>query len=123
MKAGALSLMAAYNSLDGTPCSSNRWLLTEILRDEWGFEGFVVSDYGSVAGIFFSHRVAASLEGAAKLALEAGLEVELPDTYLFGEPLLRAVEKDPITEDVVDGAVRRVLKTKFLIGLPKPTKV
>ncbi|MGQ9690981.1 MAG: glycoside hydrolase family 3 protein, partial [Thermoproteota archaeon] len=59
VKAGALSPMAAYNSPDGTPCSSNRWLLMEILRDEWGFEGFVVSDYGSVAGIFFSHRVAA----------------------------------------------------------------
>ncbi len=117
VKAGALSLMAAYNSLDGTPCSSNRWLLTEILRDEWGFEGFVVSDYGSVAGIFFSHRVTSSLEEAAKLALEAGLEVELPDTYFFGEPLLKAVEKNLVTEDVVDEAVRRVLKTKFLIGL------
>ncbi|MEM1557542.1 MAG: glycoside hydrolase family 3 N-terminal domain-containing protein [Thermoproteota archaeon] len=117
VKAGALSLMAAYNSLDGTPCSSNRWLLTEILRDEWGFQGFVVSDYGSVAGIFHKHCVANSLEEAAKLALEAGLDVELPEVYVFGDPLLKAVEKGLISEEAVDEAVRRVLRVKFLIGL------
>ncbi|MCX8183756.1 MAG: glycoside hydrolase family 3 C-terminal domain-containing protein [Crenarchaeota archaeon] len=117
VKAGALSLMAAYNSLDGVPCSSNRWLLTEILRDEWGFQGFVVSDYGSVAGILFNHHVAATLEEAAKLAVEAGLEVELPETYVFGDPLTKAVEKRMIPMEVLDEAVRRVLKAKFLIGL------
>ncbi|MEM2611917.1 MAG: glycoside hydrolase family 3 N-terminal domain-containing protein [Thermoproteota archaeon] len=117
VKAGALSLMAAYNSLDGIPCSSNRWLLTEILRDEWGFQGFVVSDYGSVAGIFHNHHVANSLEETAKLALEAGLDVELPWPYVYGEPLLRAVEKGLIPEEVIDEAVRRVLRVKFLIGL------
>lgn len=117
VKAGALSLMAAYNSLDGAPCSSNRRLLTSILRDEWGFQGFVVSDYGSVAGIFFNHRVAATLEEAAKLAVEAGLEVELPETYVFGDPLAKAVEKRVIAMEVLDEAVRRVLRAKFLIGL------
>ncbi|MEM2946090.1 MAG: glycoside hydrolase family 3 N-terminal domain-containing protein [Thermoproteota archaeon] len=117
VKAGALSLMAAYNSLDGVPCSSNKWLLTQVLRDEWGFQGFVVSDYGSVAGIFFNHRVAGTLEEAAKLALEAGLEVELPETYVFGEPLVKAVEKRMIPMEVLDEAVRRVLRAKFLIGL------
>ncbi|MEM4169199.1 MAG: glycoside hydrolase family 3 N-terminal domain-containing protein, partial [Thermoproteota archaeon] len=117
VKAGALSLMAAYNSLDGVPCSSNKWLLTQVLRDEWGFQGFVVSDYGSVAGIFFNHRVAGTLEEAAKLALEAGLEVELPETYVYGEPLVKAVEKRMIPMEVLDEAVRRVLRAKFLIGL------
>ncbi|NIO84611.1 MAG: hypothetical protein GTN53_29200, partial [Candidatus Aminicenantes bacterium] len=52
---GATSVMAAYNSYDGTPCSSNRWLLTDVLRNEWGFQGFVVSDYGSVGGILDLH--------------------------------------------------------------------
>ncbi|MBO3842542.1 MAG: glycoside hydrolase family 3 C-terminal domain-containing protein [Candidatus Brockarchaeota archaeon] len=117
VKAGALSLMAAYNSLDGVPCSSNKWLLTQVLRDEWGFQGFVVSDYGSVAGIFFNHRVAGTFEEAAKQAVEAGLEVELPETRVYGEPLARAVEKRMIPVEVLDEAVRRVLRAKFLIGL------
>ena len=117
IKAGALSVMAAYNSLDGTPCSSHRWLLTEVLRGEWGFEGFVVSDYGSVAGILYKHHVTDRLEEAAKLALEAGLDVELPSTYVYGEPLYRAVKEGLVSMDVVDEAVRRVLKAKFLIGL------
>ncbi|MCS7138761.1 MAG: glycoside hydrolase family 3 C-terminal domain-containing protein, partial [Crenarchaeota archaeon] len=76
-----------------------------------------VSDYGSVAGIFHKHCVANSLEETAKLALEAGLEVELPWPYVFGEPLLKAVEEGLIPEEVVDEAVRRVLRVKFLIGL------
>jgi len=117
VKAGALSIMAAYNSIDGVPCSSNKWLLTDVLRHEWGFQGFVVSDYGSVAGIFFNHHVAATLEETAKQALEAGMDVELPETHVFGEPLAKAVEKNMIPMEVLDEAVRRVLRAKFLIGL------
>jgi beta-glucosidase len=117
IKAGALSAMAAYGSLDGTPCSSNRWLLTEVLRDEWGFEGFVVSDYGSVQGILTKHGVAATPEEAAKLALEAGLDVEFPKTEFFGDPLTKAVREGLVRQDVIDEAVRRILKAKFLIGL------
>jgi len=117
VKAGALSIMAAYNSLDGVPCSSNKWLLTDVLRHEWGFQGFVVSDYGSVAGIFFNHHVAATLEEAAKQALEAGLEVELPETHVYGEPLAKTAGGNMIRMEVLDEAVRRVLRAKFLIGL------
>ena len=117
IKAGALSIMAAYNSLDGIPCSSNRWLLTEVLREEWGFEGFVVSDYNSVTGILHKHCVAETEEETAKLAIEAGLDVEFPRVAIYGEPLLRAVKKGMISEDTIDEAVRRVLRAKFLIGL------
>jgi beta-glucosidase len=117
IKAGALSVMAAYNSLDGVPCSSNRWLLTDVLRREWGFEGFVVSDYGSVGGILWRHWVAGSKAEAAKLALEAGLEVELPATDFYGDALEWAVKQGLIPMEVVDEAVRRVLRAKFLIGL------
>ncbi len=117
VKAGALSVMAAYNSLDGVPCSSNRWLLTDVLRKEWGFEGFVVSDYGSVSGVLWKHQVAATREEAAKLALEAGLEVELPRVDFYGDALERAVKEGLIPMDVIDEAVRRVLRAKFLIGL------
>lgn len=117
IKAGALSLMAAYNSIDGVPCSSNKWLLTEILRWEWGFPGYVVSDYGSVWGIQHLHRVSSTREETAKLALTAGLDVELPGVYAYGDALLRAVKEGLIPEEVVDEAVRRVLRAKFMIGL------
>jgi len=117
VKAGALSVMSAYNSLDGVPCSSNRWLLTEVLRDEWGFEGFVVSDYDSVTRIISRLHAAETAEEAAKLALEAGLDVELPRADIYGDPLVEAVRKGLISEETVDEAVRRVLRAKFLIGL------
>lgn len=114
---GALSLMAAYNSLDGIPCSCNRWLLTEVLRDEWGFEGFVVSDYDSVIHILTKHAVAADKQQVAKRALEAGLDVELPQTDCYGEPLLQGLKQGTISMEALDEAVRRVLEVKFRLGL------
>lgn len=113
----ARSVMAAYNSLDGLPCSANRWLLTKILREEWGFSGFVVSDYGSVGGIFDLHRTAASKSEAAKQAIEAGMDIELPSAYIFGEPLFEAVKQGMVSERTIDRAVRRVLTVKFQLGL------
>ncbi|MEM2673674.1 MAG: glycoside hydrolase family 3 protein, partial [Candidatus Bathyarchaeia archaeon] len=98
-KGGALSLMAAYNSIDGVPCSCNKWLLTEILRGEWGFKGFVVSDYGSVSGLITHHGVAASKAEAAKKALEAGLDMELPESDCF-EHLPDLVREGKISEEV-----------------------
>ncbi|MGC8615017.1 MAG: glycoside hydrolase family 3 protein [Thermoprotei archaeon] len=116
-RAGALSVMAAYNSLDGVPCSSNSWLLTELLRHELAFQGFVVSDYGSVAGVIYKHRVAKSEAEASAMALRSGLDVELPDTRLYGEPLEEALKNGLVSEKEVDRAVRRVLRAKFAIGL------
>lgn len=114
---GALSIMAAYNSLDGIPCSCNRWLLTEVLKDEWGFEGFVVSDYDSVIHILTKHAVAADKQEVAKKALEAGLDVELPQTDCYGEPLLQGLKQGTISMEALDEAVRRVLTIKFRLGL------
>ncbi len=114
---GALSIMAAYNSLDGIPCSCNRWLLTAVLRDEWGFEGFVVSDYDSVIHILTKHAVAADKQEVAKRALEAGLDVELPQTDCYGEPLLQGLKQGTISMQALDEAVRRVLEVKFRLGL------
>ncbi len=114
---GALSIMAAYNSLDGIPCSCNRWLLTKVLRDEWGFEGYVVSDYESVVHILTKHAVAADKQEVAKKALEAGMDVELPQTDCYGEPLLEGLRQGAISMDALDEAVRRVLEVKFRLGL------
>jgi beta-glucosidase len=116
-EAHATSVMAAYNALDGLPCSANHWLLTDLLRDEWGFQGFVVSDYGSVGGILDAHHTAATKEDAAREAIEAGLDVELPGIYIYGEPLLHAVREGKVSESTVDRAVSRVLAAKFRLGL------
>ncbi len=115
-KANALSLMAAYNSLDGIPCSCNRKLLTDILRKEWGFKGFVVSDYFSVLHINTKHKIAATKAEAAKRALEAGLDMELPESDCF-EELLHLVKEGKLSKEVINEAVRRVLKIKFWLGL------
>ena len=87
--AGARSVMNAYNEIDGILCAADRDLLTRTLRDEWGFEGFVVSDYFSIRQLADYHRLAVDGESAAVLALEAGLDVELPATDCYGAPLLR----------------------------------
>jgi beta-glucosidase len=114
---GALSIMAAYNSLDGLPCSCNSWLLTDLLRGEWGFDGFVVSDYGSVVDILEKHAVAADKTEVAKRAVEAGMDVELPESNCFTSPMLAGLKNGTISEKAVDEAVRHVLSVKFRMGL------
>jgi beta-glucosidase len=116
-EANALSIMAAYNSLDGIPCSCNKWLLTNILRKEWGFKGFVVSDYGSVLHIMEKHRVAASETEMAKKAIEAGLDIELPAHVAYADPLLKGIRKGKISRRALDAAVSNILRVKFMLGL------
>ncbi len=113
---GAWSIMAAYNSISGVPSSSNKWLLTDVLRGEWGFKGFVVSDYGSVWGLHGAHRVAETLGEAGKLALEAGLDVELPHAVCFPE-LVKMLKEGKLSEEALNKAVERVLRGKFWLGL------
>lgn len=114
---GALSIMAAYNSFDGLPCSCNPWLLTEVLREEWGFQGYVVSDYDSVIHILEKHQVAADKKETAKRAVEAGMDVELPYAQCYAKPMLEGIEDGSISREAVDEAVRRVLRVKFWLGL------
>ena len=113
----ARSVMAAYNSVDGVPATANHWLLTDVLRNEWGFTAFVVSDYGSVGGILTQHHAAATREETAKLALDAGLDIELPGVAYYGQPLLNAIRAGSISQSVLDTAVSRVLRAKFELGL------
>ncbi len=115
MAAGALSVMASYNSLDGVPCTSNRELLTNVLRDEWLFNGIVVSDLFSIDGLKGTHHTAASSQQAAIQALLAGVDVDLGGNC-FAQ-LVDAVESGKIDETVLDQAVKRVLLLKFEMGL------
>ena len=115
--AGVRAVMPAYNEIDGVPVAADRDLLTGVLRDEWGFDGCVVSDYFSIRQLADYHHLAVDAEEAAAVALDAGLDVELPGTDCFGEPLLRAVRSGRVSEARIDTAVARVLKDKFELGL------
>jgi beta-glucosidase len=116
-EAGLASIMNAYHELDGVPCGSSRELLTEILRGQWGFEGTVVSDYFAVNMLQDYHHLAKDKTEAARLALEAGIDIELPSTDCYGAPLRAAVQAGVIREALIDEAVRRVLTQKFALGL------
>src|SRR5664279_767655 len=111
------SIMNAYHELDGVPCGSSRELLTDILREEWGFDGTVVSDYFAITMLKEYHHIAASKGQAAFIALEAGLDVELPFTDCYGDPLREAVHQGAIPEWMIDVSLRRVLAQKFALGL------
>lgn len=117
------SVMNAYHDIDGIPCAASHYLLTEILRQEWGFRGTVVSDYGAVERLRSQHFTAASDKEAAKQALEAGIDVELPNTRCYGQPLLEALREGLVSEATVDGAVRRVLRAKERLGLFENSQV
>ena len=112
---GALSVMAAYNSWEGLPCACNDRLLTEILRDEWGFEGFVVSDYFEVEGVCNQHKLVDTPWKAQAICMKAGLDVNLPHSSF--EYMKKAYEEGWLTEEDVDRAVLRVLTAKFTVGI------
>ena len=113
--AGALSVMTSYNSIDGIPCTSNHYLLTQLLRNEWKFRGFVVSDLYSIEGIHESHFVAPTKENAAIQSVTAGIDVDLGgDAYTN---LCHAVQSGQMDKAVIDTAVCRVLRMKFEMGL------
>ena len=115
-ESGAGSIMNAYHEVDGVPAASSKKLLTDILRGEWEFDGTVVSDYFSINMLYTDHRVANSQKIAAVMALEAGLDIELPNTDCY-EYLVEAVEEGILSEAVIDQAVRRHLETKEKLGL------
>lgn len=113
---GVMSVMASYNEIDGVPSHANSWLLEKVLRQEWGFKGSVVSDYDGIAQLQVLHHVANDKEEAARLALEAGVDIELPDPDCFPF-LLKLLREGKVSEASIDKAVTRNLRAKFLLGL------
>ncbi|GAB3574170.1 glycoside hydrolase family 3 N-terminal domain-containing protein [Spirosoma luteolum] len=116
VKAGARSVMTAYNSIDGVPCSANPYLLQTVLRQQWGFQGFTVSDLLSISGLATRHHVAADAPDAAALAINAGLDADLSGSG-FGPALQTAIRQGRVKPAVLDTAVARVLRQKFAMGL------
>jgi len=122
LEGGALSVMPSYNEIDGVPSHANRWLIEEVLRGEWGFRGFTVSDYFAIRELnetktnATSHYVARDGRHAAELAVRAGVDVELPDPDCYPH-LVDLVRDGVIPESLIDERVRPVLRAKFLLGL------
>ncbi len=117
----ALSVMASYNEIDGIPSHANQWLLKKVLRKEWGFKGFVVSDYYAVTELnqrdeAISHSVAKDKSEAAIIAVNAGVNIELPDPDCYPS-LVNLVREGKIKESVIDELVGSLLKHKFILGL------
>ena len=116
---GALSMMAAYSEIDGIPCVDNKWLLTDVLRKEWGFKGFVLSDLGAIKMSLENHRVASSIPDALSQTFKAGLNMQF---YDFPHPdFLQAVKKalndKMLSMEQLNKTVRDILRVKFMLGL------
>ena len=115
VEAGGGSVMSAFNTLNGVPATSNRFTLTHILREEWGFEGVVISDYGSVRETI-AHGIAVDDGTAARKAILAGVDVDL-ESNEYSRYLAELVRSGDVPEAAVDQAVRRMLRIKFALGL------
>ena len=111
---GVASVMTSFNDLNGCPSTANRWLLTEVLRNQWGFDGFVVSDYNAV-GELVNHRAAESREEAAVMSLNAGLDMDMVTAGCM--TLGGALERGEIKMRQIDAACRRILEAKWKLGL------
>ncbi|MEN1988570.1 glycoside hydrolase family 3 N-terminal domain-containing protein [Paenibacillus hubeiensis] len=116
VQAGAQSVMPAYNEIDGTPCTVNRELLDGVLREQWGFDGLVITDCGAIDMLASGHDVAVDGKDAAVQALRAGIDMEMSGT-MFGQYLVQAVQEGKLEPHELDQAVSRVLTLKFRLGL------
>ena len=116
LAAGAGNVMTAYMDLNGVPASGNRWLFTEVLRDEWGFDGFVVSDANAVRNLL-THGFAADLADAGARGVGVGVDLEMAITDPAYSHLPEAVERGAVSEEAIDACVRRVLTAKLRLGL------
>ncbi|MHB8637968.1 MAG: glycoside hydrolase family 3 N-terminal domain-containing protein [Fimbriimonadaceae bacterium] len=117
--AHAMGVMAAYHEIDGVPCAGNPWLLTTVLRDEWRFKGFVLSDLGAIEELYGRHHVAETPAAAVRMAISAGVDMQFYDFdhATFQGALVDGVRLRLLPERILDQAVSRVLRVKFELGL------
>lgn len=115
-EAGVATLMAAHNELNGIPCHADKWMMTDIMRGEYGFDGFIVSDWMDVSRIYELHHAAENLDDAYRQAVEAGLDMNMHGPG-FAESLKKQVEDGKISENIINRACKAILTTKFNLGL------
>ncbi|MFC0779169.1 glycoside hydrolase family 3 N-terminal domain-containing protein [Flavobacterium sp. HJSW_4] len=118
-KGGALGTMCAYSELDGIPCAANHWLLTDVLRKEWGFKGLVVSDLGAIKYIQTTHKVSDSPKESIREAVSAGVDMQFYDfsNEFWQNTIIELVNEKKLTMENIDRAAGAVLRLKFLLGL------
>ncbi|MCM3207716.1 glycoside hydrolase family 3 N-terminal domain-containing protein [Paenibacillus illinoisensis] len=116
VEAGACSVMTAYNEIDGVPCTSSTYLLNDLLREEWGFEGFVITDFGAIQMLVSGHNTAENGEQAVAQSLQAGVDMEMSG-FMYRKHLAKALEQGLIRHQDLDTAVWRILEIKFRLGL------
>ncbi len=116
VEAGAVSIMPAYNEIDGVPCTTNTVLMEDILRGTWGFDGLVITDCGAIEMLAAGHDVAENGLDASVQAISAGIDMEMSGE-MFGKHLVNAVRTGKLAEGILDRAVQRVLELKFRLGL------
>lgn len=115
-EANIYSIMPGYHEVDGVPVHANQWLLTDILRKEWGFGGYVFSDYSAIGMLNSFHKTAQDKKESALQAITAGVDLEAPGQYAYGE-LIDLVKEGVIPESLIDASVTRILTIKFRLGL------
>lgn len=115
-EAGALGLMPCYNELSGIPAHANKWLLSDLLRKEWGFKGVIVSDYNAIQDLVTLHKVAKDAQDAAVWALKSGVDIETPNAWGY-KMIPDLIKKGKLTTADLDAAVARILTAKFRLGL------
>ncbi len=115
----ALSVMVAYHDIDGVPCTGNPWLLQKVLRDEWGFQGFTLSDLGAIGRLYKDHHTAATPADACRDAVNSGVDMQFYDFDhdVFQNAIIDGVKNGQVSQATVDAAVSRILRVKFLLGL------
>ena len=115
----AMGIMVAYHDIDGVPCTGNPWLLNKVLRDEWGFQGFVLSDLGAIRRLYDTHHVVDSSTNAVLLVLNSGVDMQFYDFdhNTFQDAIVNGVKNGKVAEATLNQAVARVLRVKFLLGL------
>jgi beta-glucosidase len=113
--AGAGSVMTSFNEIAGVPSTSNKWLLTDLLRDKWKFDGFIVTDYGSINELI-QHGVASDPAHAAELSINAGVDMDMQGSAFLNE-IAALVKSNKVSEETIDNAVRRILIAKYKLGL------
>ena len=114
---GAKMVMMAYNTLDGTPCAMDQWLMKDVLKNEWGFDGIIVSDGGGLTVADKYHRIGENSTDIAARAMNAGCDMDLSGDMYYGQPLKKAIEKGIVPMKNLNEAARRVLRQKFRVGL------
>jgi beta-glucosidase len=128
MKGGVFSVMGAYNSVNGIPVCVNKWLLIDVLRNEWGFKGYVVSDCGAISDIIHKHKYEIDPQKAVALAVKAGTDLECEtcetEQFMYDKYLLEAVKKGYVSQEYIDKSVTRLFTARFLLGeFDPPDKV